>query len=459
MTHVGDFGVKGNGLTDDTDALQRAVDEGDGVLQLGKGNYRITKPVLLECAQGGFTGICGQQGASRVIMAGPGPAFRIVGEHRGTADPSSVEAHTWQNERFPILEGFEVLGEHEQADGLQLVRTIQTVVRGVLIRRCRYGIHLVERNRNFILAHSHIYDCGDTGLFLDDVNLHQVNIYGNHISYCKRAGIRQLNGDLHNVQITGNDIEYNAGWDGDSSGEIVLEVPDKGLVSEYTIASNTLQARPENPGANILINGRPDEDSYNVSEIAITGNVIGSRDKSVSIQESGACVCVVGNTIYGGFACNIDLKRCRGATIASNTILPMGRTAYKSKPKGGILMENCADCQITGNIINDHEQGDEDSGGTVAMVGCRDSSVRACQILRPGYRGVYLENAVRCVISDNTITDPREEPRMIAAVEVAGSSRDNVIKHNVVTPGTSAPIVCLESCGTALDNTVLDTKT
>ena len=36
------FGAVGDGKADDTQALQHALDAGDGILELEKGTYRIT---------------------------------------------------------------------------------------------------------------------------------------------------------------------------------------------------------------------------------------------------------------------------------------------------------------------------------------------------------------------------------------------------------------------------------
>ena len=56
--------------------------------------------------------------------------------------------------------------------------------------RCRHGIHLLGRDRNVLIANCHIYDNSGVGVFLDRLNLHQINIVGNHISYASRAGSR-----------------------------------------------------------------------------------------------------------------------------------------------------------------------------------------------------------------------------------------------------------------------------
>ena len=117
------FGAVGDGVVDDTAALQHALEAGDGVLELDKGTYRITAPLVLDTTRQGYMGVRGRSGTSRILMAGPGPAIQVVGNHLGTARPASYESHTWDQERMPILEGFEFVGEHPEAIGIELRKT------------------------------------------------------------------------------------------------------------------------------------------------------------------------------------------------------------------------------------------------------------------------------------------------------------------------------------------------
>ena len=89
------FGAIGDGIADDTDALQHAVDDGDGVLELSKGTYRITRSIVLDSRKHGYLGVRGDQGTGRVVMAGAGPALQIIGDHQGSATPESFKTHTW----------------------------------------------------------------------------------------------------------------------------------------------------------------------------------------------------------------------------------------------------------------------------------------------------------------------------------------------------------------------------
>ena len=431
-------GAVGDGNADDTAALQEAAAQG-GVLDLAPGTYRITKPVVLDTTKTGYTGVRGAQGTARIVMAGPGPAIRVVGGHEGTADPNSVAEHTWESERFPVLTGFEVVGAHAEADGIELLRTMQCVIDGVSIRECRYGIHLVMRNRNPIIANCHIYNCTDSGIFMDGCNLHQFNIVGNHISYCGHGGIRQFNGDVHNVQITGNDIEYNAGFDG-ISGEILLEAPDSGLISEYTIASNTIQARPEHLGSNIAVLGR--DNDYTIGCFAITGNVLGSRNKNVYLRNAGRGFTITGNTIYTGKLMNLHLQHCENVLISGNSV-QSSSARHGFGDANGIVLEDCAGCMVDANILRAAHAGSEEHGGDISLVRCRDTAVQSCQVFSPRFRGIYLEDCARCRIANNSVLAEQDPARMRAAIAVTGDCKNNMVLHNAVSRGTET---CIAGC-------------
>ncbi len=426
------------------------MSEGDGVLELGKGSFRITRPLILDTTTRGYVGVRGEQGTARLLMDGAGPALQIIGDHHGTATPKTVQPHTWGKERFPVISGLEILGRHPEADGIQLLHTMQTTVQNVLIRNCRHGIHLAKRNRNFLLNASHIYDCSDTGVFFDHCNLHQVIISANHISYCKRAGIRQLDGDVHNIQITGNDIEYNSGAEG-TTGEIVLEAPNE-TISEYTIASNTLQATRPARDANVLILGRKGVNATAARLIAITGNVIGSRDKSILINDASK-VNISGNTIYDGIALNVEMNDCQNVVIGANTIgtRPIN---WNSTSNDGVLLRRCIGAVVANNMLNDIRAGDEKQGGAITLQACRDSSVSGCQILNPHIRGIDVQGSQRCKISDNSVTEQRDESQMLNAIRVAEDSRQCLVQNNAVTGGTNAPIDCPGEKGKESGNTI-----
>ena len=98
---VHNFAAVGDGKADDTKAFQHAVDSGRGDIYIPRGVYRLTKTVVVDLDRIGPVSIFGS-GTSKIIMAGPGPAFKLVGTHAGTAAPGTVKENVWQNQRMPL---------------------------------------------------------------------------------------------------------------------------------------------------------------------------------------------------------------------------------------------------------------------------------------------------------------------------------------------------------------------
>ena len=150
------YGAVGAGKAADTAAIEAAVTAGGGGVYFPGGNYRITGTVVVDLNARGKTSLVGTGGAC-IIMAGAGPAFHFIGTHNGTAAPDSVRDQIWEQERLPIITGFEIRGAHPESVGLRLEKTMQATLTNLLIRRCKVGVHLVRRNRNLIIDHCHIY--------------------------------------------------------------------------------------------------------------------------------------------------------------------------------------------------------------------------------------------------------------------------------------------------------------
>ncbi|WP_276359421.1 glycosyl hydrolase family 28-related protein [Daejeonella sp. H1SJ63] len=151
--NVKDFGAKGDGVADDTRAINAAIrGANDGQVEFPRGTYRITSTIEIQLSENGTTGLAGRGGSAGIVMAGSGPAFRFTGSHdKGSALPSSVNPITWQKERMPLIDALEIIGAHPNADGIELRNTLMPVLRALLIRNVRNGIHLSSRNRNVLI--------------------------------------------------------------------------------------------------------------------------------------------------------------------------------------------------------------------------------------------------------------------------------------------------------------------
>lgn len=421
---VSDFGAVGDGINDDTEAVRRAAEAGP--LHFSRGVYRLTGTVHIDLARTGPGGVTGEAGAVKIVMEGPGPALRITGDHGGTASPDTVLPGVWDRQRFPVVEGLEIVGAHPGAEGIRLEGTMQCVITRVLVRRCLHGIRLAGRNRNFILSDAHLYDNTGTGLFLDHVNLHQANITGNHISYGGGAGILLLNGEVRNIQITGNDIEYNHGTPG--AADIAFDTRE-GTLREFTIAGNTIQARPCGDGANIRIWGAVSDAADQSGLGTITGNLIGSQTVNLDLRHTRG-VTVTGNSIYSAAEWSLRARDCRNLAVSGNTV--DYNPGVEESMRDGFLFENCDGIMVSGNSLADCRMGDADRGGAVSLAGSRNAVITGNVILGPAFRGVDLRGSHHCNITGNTVTRQTGDDRPFEGIAVDGASTGVRTEGNLV---------------------------
>ena len=202
-------GARGDGATDDTRALQTAVDAG-GDVTFPQGIYRITKTIVVRLEDEGYTSLKAD-GAAKVVMAGPGPAFRFVGTNEARETLVKTRDVIWQRERMPMVVGLSIEGAHPEADGIEASGTIQFTVARVHISRARHGIRLTKSARNVVISDSHFYANSGIGIYYDDVYVHQSNITGCHLSYNLGGGLVSRAGDVRNIQIGSCDFESNMG--------------------------------------------------------------------------------------------------------------------------------------------------------------------------------------------------------------------------------------------------------
>jgi len=374
------FGARGDGKTDDTAAFQRAVDSKAGDIRIPKGIYRLTKTVVISLDAVGPTSVVGS-GTSKIVMEGPGPAFKFVGTHRGTADPKTVESRVWERQRTPVIDGIEIVGVHAKSEGIEASGTMQLTISRVVVRKTLHGIHLTVRNRNVIISDCHLYENRGAGIYLDDVNLHQINISNCHVSYNAAGGIVARAGNVRNIQITGCDIEGNM-------------PPEPGGAS---------------PAANVLIDGRGG--THAVAEVAITGCTIQhtqASPDSANIRfigpekrpERWGNITISAN-VMSDVCFNIDLLRARGVTITGNVM-------WKGRKRDIRIAESC-DVLLGPNVLdrNPRYWGQKDTVGGVLFSNCTDCTISGLHIVgvRKAQAGLILERSKWCNVTGSTILD------------------------------------------------------
>jgi len=456
MSNVQRFGATGDGTTDDTDSILHAIRDGDGMLHFPPGNYRITRPIEVLLEESGPFGIDGTGGTARVVMAGAGPAFRLIGTHGGTGDPLSAKGNVFPTQRLPTVKNIEVEGAHPEADGFELIQTMQSVFEGVLIRRCRHGIRLPKRNRNVLISHCHIYFNTGVGIFLDHVNLHQINIASCHISYNRLGGIRIEGSEIRNLQITGNDIEYNNHkqhkTEPEPTAEIYVDTSEGGAsVAEVTIASNTIQATASPGGCNIRIREAPGGKALKPRLWAITGNIIGSQENNVHLTNCHGMT-ISGNCIYSCGNRNLLVEDSHHINLSGNVF-----RRHAPRFNTGVRLVRSSDIALTGCTVHDeHPEGQPTGASLLELVECQRINLSGCQLLDGVPYGLDAVDCQDVLVTGCTIHDTRTDRKSQHAVRFTGKGRGNILGMNSIGPAIESALAIEDSAGVRVEVNVVD---
>ena len=424
--NVRDHGAKGDGTADDWQAIQTTVDA--GAVLLPPGTYRITKTVTVDLSKAGFTSIRGE-GVARVVMAGTGPAILLKGSHQGTADPKSFKDIVWERERMPRVDGIEIVGDNAAADGIEASGTMQLTLTRLLIRKCRHGVHLVGRDRNVIVSDSHIYQNRGIGIFMDAVNLHQINVTGCHISYNDGGGIVCKAGEIRNLQITGCDIESNQGVDSPPTANVLIDSTG-GSNAEVAITGNTLQHNHLAAGsANVRIKGPSNpmkvSDELRDGHVTITGNVVSDVKVNVHLDHARGVV-ITGNTFWTAYEWNLLAEHSAFVTVGANNFDRNPRYAAEEKPEtaNAIAFRDCSDCTLTGFTLSRTRA----CSAGLALERCNRFNLSNLSILDCDEVGLLLKDVSNSRIAGCLIRDDRANAKSWSLKATGG--RANMIVDN-----------------------------
>ncbi len=447
MSDVRDFGAVGDGQNDDSGAIAHALKDGDGTLQFPPGNYLVTKPIVVALDTTGRFSVSGTSGAAKIVMAGAGPAFQVIGTHGGTADPKGFQPPVWQSQRMPTFANLEIEGRHAEASGVWLEGTMQSTFEGVLLRELLDGIRVTKRARNVLVSHCHVYNNRRYGIWFDQLNLHQAIIASSHISYCKRAGIRISGSEIRNLQITGNDIEYNYEDGVDDCADVYIDCSDgKASVREGTIASNTIQAKYSTGGANVRMVGWNPEVNHKAGLFTITGNMIGSQETNIHLK---ACrgVVVSGNVVYSGHQRNLKIEGSRNIVCGNNSF-DHNPDYLKNELCTGVTLIDSHDITFNGSLIHDCQTGQHTvkdapqlvRQGLLEVIRCRRVNISGCQVLDGTPYGIYVEDGNHVSISGCQVLESRVEKQTRAAIRFKGTGKMNLVVGNTLVRGTKDAI-------------------
>lgn len=397
---VKDFGALGDGVNDDTSAIQKALDSALRPVHFPAGTYRLTKTLDVRLDRTGPLSLTGD-GVARLRMDGPGPAIRVLGTHHGTADPKTMPASLWEKQRSPLIDGLEIIGKHNESCGIELSGTMQPTLSRLTIRGVVHAIRLVNRNRNVQISDCHLYDNRGTGIVMDGVNLHQINIVGCHISYNRQGGIVCRESEIRNLQIAGCDIEGNVG-DGPLAANLLID-GRRGSVREGAITGCTLQHSHDATGsANIRMLGASKDNPLMAGTFIIGNNVMSDVQVNIHLKNVRGVV-IDGNSLWEGFEHNLLAENCSHLMLSSN-LFDRNPDYKENTSQNTIELRECADCTLTGLQMHDVH------GKTSAMVldRCSWCNVTGCLITDSGETLVELLKCENCRLSGCLFRTPRD---------------------------------------------------
>lgn len=428
----------GDGKTDDTAAIQQLLDT-HGSVKLAKGTYRLTKTLTVDLTKTGFAALSGD-GTARLLMTAAGPALRFFGTHEGSAAPSTFTPEVWANERTPMVDGIEIVGAHAEADGIEATGTMQITLSRVVVRECRHAVHLTKRNRNVLISACHFYHNTGVGVFYDDVNLHQSNIVGSHISYNGGGGVVSRGGNVRNLHIGTCDIEGNHAADGPPSANIELDSRG-GSIGEVAVTGCTIQHTNKSPdSANIRIIGagtdpsllrRVGREHTREGNVTISANVFSDVQVNIEIRHARGVV-ITGNTFWEGFQHDLLVEDSENIVVTGNNFDRNPRylvNGFDNAEKNGLVFLRCADCILSSNIIS----GVWKKRAAVDIESGNRLQISNNSVLDSDGTGMRLEKVTNSMISGNIIRDDRTaEKRSKEPSLVFIGGKANVIGQNVI---------------------------
>lgn len=191
--NVKSFGAEGDGVTDDTDAIQAAINYtallGGGMVFFPNGHYRTSSTISIDADYVSLVGV-GCYSSYLSPLLGHKTAIVLFGNENGT--------WRWGN----VVKDLGI--RNSQVEGIKMVNNLQWKLEGVDVRNCAGNGVYGKDSWVGRLHNSYLYNNQKSGFYADK-GCHALSIIGTHIIGNDKYGIYAPK----ESSITGNTFELN----------------------------------------------------------------------------------------------------------------------------------------------------------------------------------------------------------------------------------------------------------
>jgi parallel beta-helix repeat protein len=455
--NVKSFGATGDGINDDREAIQRAIDSvsmSGGTIFFPTGTYRIATSVLEDVSGlsvalriGSFVSLLGEGAGKSIIKADPEmssslnrfllnkePGDSNISIGHLTIDSANNPLSSGSGAAISFVEANNIAIEdveltNVKKEAISLLSVSNFTIRNNLVNNAWTGISLRDCSNGDVVDNTITSTGGDGILVMSisnqdyepqeaDGKCTDLQIQSNSISAVNDTAIDiddSGEGDYHeNIIVSENIIKNNLA----SSASV-------GIRASYSSNIIIIHNIITNPSTGILL----DTPTTPPKPIFVSGNIIeGFTKTGIIAAYTGATI--EGNSIYGtdGLVSSRD----------DNMIPPSPPIG----PKVGIALRS-GSLEVVNNHIEDVDYGIRWTGDSV------NSVIEGNIILSANRYGISDDrendfNIHSHVISNNIISDNRSPPTMVRGINLEGSSTLNMtIISNNVTGFVSDPAINL----------------
>jgi hypothetical protein len=346
------FNVPNDGVTDATTALQNVIGASGEVVDFKPGTYIISAPLQID------TAIVKVLNGNNAILKvnGDVAAINMYGTcTTNTASPATL-TEAQKLEASTIIRELRITSSSlNQGEGIVITNTFQPVIEKCFIYNIKNGIVFRGRNRNGIIEGNNIWYCYNAGLLIDSgMNMHQCNIYGNHISYCQICVHVNNPMQLANFQFVGNDIEIAEVPDHDLTDTRCIvfnySATQYALCSEFEFSGNTIQGHNHSDSL-IEFHGNS---TIKIENVSFAGNQISNCNGNAIELSHVHNFAFCGNTYRLVYGKVFNLSKTIDGLTISNEVCESGSTGFMGCESDAVLnavtLNGCTGRGMTGGI-------------------------------------------------------------------------------------------------------------